>query len=431
MGVLGVLLSLIVLLLCGLAALLVWGWNKLDDEGKKACREAWQNTALFYKCVWFFVRGGNYSKCPYFTTEEELPIRVRIFGMCLVFRLWGKDHYRNGSFQDDMKKNLRNVAIPGTGIPLSIFAYHKILSYFFLFVLYPIIALGAALNAGNRQVQETMKEYNLQLLQPTDWFGYWRLNCALASYHSLVTKEKGYALEDKLTFLQVAKEKDIAVSPWLDLPAIICKHRNEEGGLGYKMYSNAVSGGDWIIQEVLSNEGTIADLLPERAPLSTFRVITSSTSSEKKITALSCVWRAGRKGAETDHSAVLFDVDQKSKTFRAGITNTHWYRLGLDKIFSTPWTAQRNIVNHPDNDKKVQGKKISEVDSIMEFATKAHKTMLPGVPIVGWDVAMTNKGMLMLECNLSCNFFLGSFDEKAYFNFVDEYFVDLEHKQES
>ena len=34
----------------------------------------------------------------------------------------------------------------------------------------------------------------------------------------------------------------------------------------------------------------------------------------------------------------------------------------------------------------------------------------------------TDKGMLLLEANLSCNFFRGSFDKAQYFAFVDEYF---------
>ena len=30
---------------------------------------------------------------------------------------------------------------------------------------------------------------------------------------------------------------------------------------------------------------------------------------------------------------------------------------------------------------------------------------MPDVPLAGWDVAFTDKGMLLLEANLSCNFF--------------------------
>jgi hypothetical protein len=46
--------------------------------------------------------------------------------------------------------------------------------------------------------------------------------------------------------------------------------------------------------------------------------------------------------------------------------------------------------------------------------------------MAGWDVALTNKGVLLLETNLSCNFFRGTFDEDLYFNMVHEYFCLLE-----
>ncbi|EJK59063.1 hypothetical protein THAOC_20762 [Thalassiosira oceanica] len=78
-------------------------------------------------------------------------------------------------------------------------------------------------------------------------------------------------------------------------------------------------------------------MLPSKAPLSTFQVITQSRASidlEKKpepedITALSCVFRAGRQGAATDHDSILFDVDVGTGLIKGGTTNAHWYRLGL------------------------------------------------------------------------------------------------------
>mmetsp|Transcript_12491 Transcript_12491/g.26780 ORF Transcript_12491/g.26780 Transcript_12491/m.26780 type:complete len:403 (+) Transcript_12491:267-1475(+) len=380
----------------------VYMWNNASEQGKSAARVAVEETKMFYRCVRYFLQGGKYSACPFF--KEQLETRVQLFSLCLVFDLWNKDHYRNGTFQDDMKKNLRNVAIPGTGIPLSLFALHKSLALFFLFVLYPLCALAAAINLGRRDMSVVCKEYRLQLLKPTDWFAFWRLNCALASYHASTTNEEDYKLEDKLTFLQVAQEKGIAVSPFMDIPAIICKHRNEEGGLGYMCYSNAVSGGDWIIQEILENDKTISPLLPKKAPLSTFRVITISTHGENKVIPLSCVWRAGRSGAITDHSAILFDVDVQKGVFKKGVTNQHWYQLGLTKIFKTNWTTEHNFTKHPDTGKMITGEKV-DAAAITAFAKKAHEVMMPRVPIIGWDVALTNKGMLLLECNLSCNFF--------------------------
>lgn len=48
------------------------------------------------------------------------------------------------------------------------------------------------------------------------------------------------------------------------------------------------------------------------------------------------------------------------------------------------------------------------------------------VPLVGWDVACTDVGIVLLEVNLSCNFFRGTFDEDSYFTFMDDYFSVLD-----
>mmetsp|Transcript_4834 Transcript_4834/g.7769 ORF Transcript_4834/g.7769 Transcript_4834/m.7769 type:complete len:88 (+) Transcript_4834:1-264(+) len=63
---------------------------------------------------------------------------------------------------------------------------------------------------------------------------------------------------------------------------------------------------------------------------------------------------------------------------------------------------------------------------MQDLVVDAHLKLLPDVPLVGWDVACTDKGMVLLEVNLSCNFFRGSFDNGAYVRFVDEYFAFLE-----
>jgi len=49
--------------------------------------------------------------------------------------------------------------------------------------------------------------------------------------------------------------------------------------------------------------------------------------------------------------------------------------------------------------KMITGEKV-DAAAITAFAKKAHEVMMPRVPIIGWDVALTNKGMLLLECNL-------------------------------
>jgi hypothetical protein len=55
--------------------------------------------------------------------------------------------------------------------------------------------------------------------------------------------------------------------------------------------------------------------------------------------------------------------------------------------------------------------------------------MVPHVPLVGWDVALTPQGAVLLEMNISCNFFMGSFNEAAYYAFCRDMFVSLDTMQ--
>jgi len=409
------------------------------------------DTFYFYRCLIFFLTGGKLRDCPYFM--DRVQARVQLYSLSLVFYLWDRPHYRSGTFREDMVKNLRNVAIPGTGISLRWLCYYRATAYAFLFIGYPLVALVAAMNYEHELRKEDAKSrcmaaepgapssaaayYREQLLTPQDWFSFWRLNCRLASLHAGVTGDDGYSIEDKWTFIQLAQQKRIAVSPTLACGGVVCKHRNEEGGLGYASFGNAAAGGDWIIQERLSNGPELRRLLPTDAPLSTFRIITGSRGglraegrgvSLSDITALSCVFRAGRAGAITDHVSTLFDVDLKTGRIGLGTTNVHWYKLGASAVFTTPWLSAHDTEEHPDvPGLQVTGQKVQNIGGMVELVVQAHLKMAPRVPLIGWDVALTEEaGMCLLEGNLSCNFFRGTFDKGAYFAFIEDHLKHLE-----
>jgi len=390
----------------------------------------------FYQTMWYFlVKHGSFADCPYFVGERQ--VRCHLYSLSLILKLWDLPHYRNGTFQDDMVKNLRNVAVPGTGIPLSWLCKSKLVCAFAILFLYPVIALIAALNVGGTNWQTVNAAFCEQLLAPQDWFGFWRLNCRLASLHAHVTKEEGYRFEDKWSFLTVGEERGVPVSPWLKQKGLFIKHRNEEGGLGCASYSNASDGGDWIVQECLENAESIRHLLPDNAPLSTFRVISGSRGgiknanhgAEDTVQCLSCVFRAGRAGAMTDHESILFDVDTTTGKLKKGTTNAHWYELGLNKVLTTPWTSTHDFTSHPDTGAKITGETIPDMPGMLKLVENAHSKLAPGVPLIGWDVALTTKGTFLLEGNFSCNFFRGYFDQDLYFRFVEDYFLDLEQQE--
>ena len=205
--------------------------------------------------------------------------------------------------------------------------------------------------------------------------------------------------------------------------------------MGIHFFKNALQGGDWIVQEVMSNEDFVASLLPDEAPLSTFRVMTASKlgmpsgkAEAKPVEAIACVFRAGRAGASTDHDSILFDVDVNSGKIGRGTTNMQWYKLGPQHVApfgNVRWAPPPDTLKHPDNGCNVTGATIPGFqERVLKLAEDAHTKLLPRVPMAGWDVVLSKEhGACLLEVNLSCNFFRGSFDEAKYVDFIADYFT--------
>lgn len=248
----------------------------------------------------YIILDEDYSNKNHFY-EDDKHAKVHLFSIALMIKLWNQKHYRSKSYQQDLLDNLKNVAIPGTGIPLSIFCYHRFLAIVFIYVFSPVICLLGAFYqiktlhhscVINMQEQDpnisewkqfftsVKKQFVHNLLHSNDWFTLWRTNCNLVAYHSHVTKSSEYNMEDKWTFLVQGKSMNVPVSPFNDtMESIVCKNKLIEGGMGIHFYKNAAFDGDWIIQERLHNAPWLRELLPSNAPLSTMRIITTSTFS--------------------------------------------------------------------------------------------------------------------------------------------------------
>lgn len=339
------------------------------------------------------------------------------------------------------------------GVPLSLFCRFKWTAYLFMFLLYPMVALAAAIYTARQGAYASVTEaFFVRLMAPDDWFSFWRQNCALASWHCLVDEDARahYRSEDKWTFLKEAAEAGVPVSPFLEVPEIVVKHRNEEGGMGIHFFKNAVHGGDYIIQKRLTNNKFMRSMLPDNAPLSTFRIITSSRQAlspdtDCQIDTLSCVLRAGRAGAPTDHTSLLFDVDMSTGVIQRATTNDHWYQLGAVQAAKCTLLSDHDTTTHPDSNVEVSGLTVKQIEEMRQLCINAHKRLNSNVPLVGWDVALTEEaGVCLLEvccrmvvpldalmsfflqCNLSCNFFRGSFDMEKYEEFMHDFFSHCE-----
>jgi hypothetical protein len=391
--------------------------------------------------------------CPFF--QEDLHAKTFVYTISLLLPLWTQRHYRNPTFYDDLMKNLRNIAIPGTCFPLSWIAISRIFIIPFLLFIYPFLcAAGSFIEISKAKKDKSvfsngigffmelfLQKYCQIFINPQHWFSFWRINCHLVSLHSLKSTTKDYLMENKWEFLIDGEAKNVSVSPFLKEPkAFVIKDRNEEGGMGIHVFQNAVAGGDWIIQEKLENSDFISSLLPDNAPLSTFRIITTSryglglseeelstaNNGESGIKSLSCVFRAGLRNAPTDHESIMFDVDMNTGEIKTGSTTTHWYKIGLQHLFHTELSVGHDITHHPDTKVKITGNIVKDIEKMKKLVEDAHFKLMKEVPICGWDIAVTTKGIFLLEVNISCNFFRGTFDQPAYFQFLDEYFRHLE-----
>lgn len=346
-----------------------------------------------------------------------------IYSLAVPYILWTKPHYRAKSVQRDCSLNLSNVTLPGTGIPLYIFlGTWRTLYLISVLLIAPLVALVSSVFSN--------RSFTACLTMPQDWFSLWRVNCSLSTIDSWVSQSKQYHLENKWDFLSAGVEAGIATTPYWKAPdCLVLKNKNEEGGMGVHLFHNASSGGDWIIQDRLQNAKELRSLLPDSAALSTFRVVTLVADHGGTVP-VTCVFRAALANSNTDHSSVLFSIDMETSTVRNGFSNTEWYETGLEgilRLISRPHSLLSIpiITNHPDSGKRITDTHIPVLPEVIRVSCEAHRALATDVPIIGWDVAWTDKGVFILEANLSCNLFMGDYDQTYYYTQVTQRFVKL------
>jgi len=408
-----------------------------------------QPLLAYWGALAHFWAGGRYTSVPASLGLSAFG-RAHLYSLASVPWLMVQPHYRTGTFQQDMLTNLRNVVLPTRvyGVPLSLWARSRASAVFAIAVLIPCAALVGSLWRKYQGLEASAAEcFRRSLLAPTDWFQLWRLNCRLASMTALATRSADFELEDKWRFIQACQKNDIAVTPVMDQPVtLVAKDVLEEGGMGIHVLKNVMHGGRWILQERLDNCKAVKQLLPENAPLSTLRVVTGSRGALKllgagkegqatKAKALCTVWRAGRAGAATDHSSVMVNVPEshKSEVLGTGSSSAHWYARGWKSLGAPLSTADGSLEAHPDTGKALKGQRLPGATAAAALCERAHDVLMPSVPLAGWDVAFcpakdggAAPELVLLEANLSCNFFRGSIAWGEYSSLLDEHFAAID-----
>jgi hypothetical protein len=377
--------------------------------------------------------------------ERRLFMAVWLHSLAATFDLWDKPHYRADSLRHDLVANFSNISFPGTGIPFSLVCCCKLVAILYFTLLHPFVILVCSLviarSPDHSQKRSVAVIFRDELLTPGHWFALWRINSTLVAAHHFSHEhqpqvQQEYNYENKWEFLKLALKQSrlpsscprFKVTPIIaNVGEIVCKHKNIEGGMGIHMFKNATEGGDWILQERLTNCDELQELLPADAPLSTFRVITmadpTAESFEERHVPMTFVWRAGRSGKTTDHSSILFAVDPATLRVQDGKMFSNWYQVG--KVGSRNLLSQHHVSIHPDTKQNLTGKELSCAREAIDICVDAHRRLMPNVPAVGWDVGVaTGHGAVLLEANLSCNFFGGVYDKQRYLQIVDTYFAN-------
>ena len=147
------------------------------------------------------------------------------------------------------------------------------------------------------------------------------------------------------------------------------------------LFDEILKEGPHIVEErVIQGEKT-AEL--NASSVNTVRVITLNT--KKGISVLYTFMKVGRAGSFVDNGGsggILVGIDRET-----GVMNTDGYDE-LDKCYA----------EHPDNKTVFRGFQLPEWDKMLSIC-KEMSASIPDVRMIGWDMAYSNKGWLVIEGN--------------------------------
>ena len=107
------------------------------------------DTIKYFYCLYaFIISNKSYSNVDIF--NDDIRSKVQLFSLSLIFKIYNKPHYRSPSFKIDLIDNLKNVAVPGTGIPLSLFCYNWYVTLLFIVYLNPLLCFMGAIHKAWR-----------------------------------------------------------------------------------------------------------------------------------------------------------------------------------------------------------------------------------------------------------------------------------------
>jgi hypothetical protein len=175
---------------------------------------------------------------------------------------------------------------------------------------------------------------------------------------------------------------DDARASWRDAEGVV----RDAGALARHLVETSVTG-PLVVQPRLANGGSVAALTP--GALATLRIVTLRARRDSSPELLGAALRMPvAADAITDNFAgggVAAPVVDAAGTLGAGATKASF---------------TRRLAAHPATGAAIEGRRIDEFPAAVELATRAH-ALFPDILSVGWDVAVTADGPVLVEGNVA------------------------------
>ena len=153
---------------------------------------------------------------------------------------------------------------------------------------------------------------------------------------------------------------------------------------------NIVDRSGWLIQPAISTHDDLTDIMPNGA-LGTIRILTYRTSGG--VETLLPVLRLPANGNSTDNFS-----EGRGGNIVAPI-NFADGTIGLGRTSLSPdWPQIVGITHHPETKAPIEGRRIPFWKETLDLVRLA-QLVTPKLPTVGWDIAITNAGPLIIEAN--------------------------------
>lgn len=369
--------------------------------------------ALSFRHWWRVTRFALLRAMP--SEVDEVPL----WALCVPFRRWNKVVRHDGRSFAALHAGSTSAAMRRM-LPLRLF-YLCFLYCIPLTVLLRGLELAWSGKADTKSASSglawacrMLRRPDLFAAHPNAWCteqeALWsRPDYAAAMYHAWTfdPQVRSYhALDDKRVFHTELQQHGFPVTERIDRDEAMRRGgtffaKLPKSDLGYGVETvtaeelEHIPNTDHLVLEVpLISHPTIRRLVSSTGPVSTLRVLTvCDAGGEPRL--LRTAVRLGRAGSVVDNTqqgGLWCNVDTQSNTLRAGCTK---------KTFGL-WQDGKPVLEqvHPDTQQKLVGVEVPFAAQSIEIALRAQRMLAADAPTLGWDLALTESGPVLLEVNV-------------------------------